>query len=110
MGAVPTRDQRSLGQKCAMHEAQDESLMFQLAGHRTAHEMRFESISKSVTETEHTSREGLNSEAGDVVSGQSNVLEDILQPDVETVEKVTSAAKIAASTKPCQTPRQGRRR
>merc|ERR1712135_13257 len=66
-----------LDKECAMREAQDESLLSQLAGHRTAHEMRFESISKSVREIEHKSREGFNSEAGDAFSGQSKVLEDL---------------------------------
>ena len=51
--------------------------MPQLAGHRTAHEMRFESISKSPREVERKSRENLMSEAGNAVSGQSKVSEDL---------------------------------
>ena len=50
-----------LDQECAVREAQDECLMFQSAGHRTAHEMRFESISKSTKEVERKSREDLKS-------------------------------------------------
>ena len=48
----------------------------QSAGHRTAHEMRFESISKSPREIERKSREDLKSEAGNAVKGQS-ILEDL---------------------------------
>ena len=51
--------------------------MFQSAGHRTAHEMRFESISKSPREVERKSLEDLKSETGDAVSGQSKVSEDL---------------------------------
>ena len=66
-----------LGEGCAVREAQDECLKFQSAGHRTAHEMRFESISKSPREVERKSREDLKSEVGDAVSGQSKVSEDL---------------------------------
>ena len=51
--------------------------MFQSAGHRIAHEMRFESMSKSPREVERKSREELKSEAGNAVSGQSKVSEDL---------------------------------
>ena len=60
-----------------MREAQDECLMFQSAGHRTAHKMRFESISKLPREVERKSREDLKSEAGDAVSDQSKVSQDL---------------------------------
>ena len=66
-----------LHKECAVREAQDESLMSQLAGHRTAHDMRFESISKSPREVERKSREDLKSETGDAVTGQPKVLEDL---------------------------------
>ena len=66
-----------LDKECAVREAQDECLMFQSAGHRTAHEMRFESISKSPREVERNSSEDLKSEAGNAVSGQSKVSEDL---------------------------------
>ena len=62
-----------LDKECSMREAQDECLMFQSAGHRTAQEMGFKSISKSPTEVERKSLEDLKSEAGDAVSGQSKV-------------------------------------
>ena len=64
-----------LNKECAVRVAQDESLMFQSSGERTAHEVRFESISKSISEVEHKSREDLKSETGDAVSGQSKVSE-----------------------------------
>ena len=66
-----------LDKECAVREAQDESQMSQLTGQRTAHEERFGNISKWVSEVEHKSREGLNSETGDAVGGQSKVSEDL---------------------------------
>ena len=66
-----------LDKECAVREAQDECLMFQSAGQRTVHEKRFENISKSPREVERKSREDLKSEAGNAVSGQSNVSEDL---------------------------------
>ena len=66
-----------LNKECAVRVALDESLMFQLAGQRTAHEMRFGNISKSVNEVEHKSREDMISETGDAVSGQPKVSEDV---------------------------------
>ena len=44
--------------------------MFQLSGERTAHEVRFETITKLISEVEHKSREDLNSEIDDAVNGQ----------------------------------------
>ena len=64
-----------LNKECAVRVAQDESLMFQSSGERTAHEVRSEAISKSISEVEHKSREDLKSETGDAVNGQSKVSE-----------------------------------
>ena len=56
-----------------MREAQDDSLMSQLTGRRTAHEMGFGRISESPKEVESKSREDLKSVAGDAVSGHPKV-------------------------------------
>ena len=53
-----------------MRVTQDESLMSQLSGERTAHEVRFETIPKLISEVEHKNREDLNSEIDDAVDGQ----------------------------------------
>ena len=66
-----------LDKECAMHVAQDESVRSQLTGTRTAHEMRLETILKSVRDVEHKSHEELKLETGDAISGQSKVSKDL---------------------------------
>ena len=66
--------------------------MSQLTRTRTAHEVKLESISKSVREVEHKSREGFfDSETGEAAGGQSKVSEDL----PEHVRDMRDTLKIA---------------
>ena len=87
-----------LDKECAVSEAQDECLMLQSAGHRIAHEMRFENISKSPREVERKSREDLKSEVGDTVSGQSKVSGDLAK-QVRDMRDTLQIAFVMASAK-----------
>ena len=61
-----------------MRVTQDESLMFQLSGERTVHEVRFETIPKLISEVEHKSREDLKSEIDDAaVESRSRCVHDV---------------------------------